>query len=152
MAKSVNKVILLGNLGKDPEIRSFENGATKASFTLATADSYMNKTTGEMVNQTEWHNIVAWRGLADIVSKYVKKGDKLYVEGKLKSRSWNDQDGVTKYITEIEADNIVMMSRSGDATTPSNPSTPNYVSQATPTSPQGPSAPSAEDDDDDLPF
>lgn len=155
MAKSVNKVILLGNLGKDPEIRSFENGTSKASFTLATTDSYQNKTTGETINQTEWHNVVAWRGLADIISKYVKKGDKIYVEGKLKSRSWNDQEGVTKYITEIEADNIVMMSRNNDQNSASNPATPSYVSQATEATQVSSSIPNNSasiEEDDDLPF
>jgi single-strand DNA-binding protein len=111
MARSVNKVILLGNLGKDPEIRSFENGSSRASFTLATTDSYKDKNSGEMINQTEWHTIVAWRGLADIAAKYLHKGDKIYVEGKLKTRSWTDQEGSTKYITEIDADNIIMMSK-----------------------------------------
>jgi single-strand DNA-binding protein len=155
MAKSVNKVILLGNLGKDPEIRSFENGTSKASFTLATTDSYQNKATGETVNQTEWHNVVAWRGLADIVGKYMKKGDKVYVEGKLKSRSWNDQDGNTKYITEIEADNIIMMSRNGEQSNVSSPNTPSYISQAQnsdTSTPVSSNSQSAIEEDDDLPF
>jgi single-strand DNA-binding protein len=144
MAKSVNKVILLGNLGKDPEVRSFENGTTKASFTLATTDSYKDKN-GEMVNQTEWHNVVAWRGLSEIAAKYLHKGDKVYVEGKLKNRSWTDQEGVTKYITEIEADNIIMMSRSDNSSTPTESNT-NYN-----TSPIIPNM-NSEVDKDDLPF
>ncbi len=153
MAKSVNKVILLGNLGKDPEFRSFENGSSKVSFTLATTDSYQNKATGETIAQTEWHNVVAWRGLADIVQKYVKKGDKIYVEGKLKSRSWNDQDGNTKYITEIEADNIIMMSRNGESNPTANTNTPSYVSQSPTNNPSNSAANvSVVDEDDDLPF
>lgn len=155
MAKSVNKVILLGNLGKDPEIRSFENGTSKASFTLATTDSYQNKATGETINQTEWHNVIAWRGLADIVGKYIKKGDKVYVEGKLKSRSWNDQDGNTKYITEIEADNIIMMSRNGEQSNTSSINTPSYISQAQSSdtsTPVSSNSQTAVEEDDDLPF
>ncbi len=155
MAKSVNKVILLGNLGKDPEIRSFENGTSKASFTLATTDSYQNKATGETINQTEWHNVIAWRGLADIVGKYIKKGDKVYVEGKLKSRSWNDQDGNTKYITEIEADNIIMMSRNGEQSNTSSINTPSYISQAQSSdtsTPVSSNSQAAVEEDDDLPF
>ena len=88
MSGSVNKVILVGNLGKDPEIRHLENGATVANFSIATSENYKDRKTGEKVSQTEWHNIVAWRGLAEIAEKYLKKGQKVYIEGKLKTRTW----------------------------------------------------------------
>lgn len=110
---SVNKVILVGNVGRDPEVRHLETGATKASFTLATSESYKSKT-GETIKNTEWHNIVLWRGLADVAEKYVKKGMQLYIEGKITTRSWDDKDGTKKYMTEIVADNMQMLgSRDG---------------------------------------
>ena len=93
MSGSVNKVILIGNLGKDPDVRHLENGATVANFPIATSENYKDRKTGEKVSQTEWHNIVVWRGLADITERYLKKGDKVYIEVKLRTRSWQDQDG-----------------------------------------------------------
>lgn len=104
----VNKVILIGNLGKDPEIRHLENGAVVANFSIATTESYKDRTTGERRDQTEWHNIVLWRGLAEISEKYLKKGDTVYIEGKLRTRSW-EKDGVTRYTTEIVGDNMTML-------------------------------------------
>ena len=109
MSGSVNKVILIGNLGKDPDVRHLENGATVANFPIATSENYKDRKTGEKVSQTEWHNIVVWRGLADITERYLKKGDKVYIEGKLRTRSWQDQDGNTKYTTEVVADNLTML-------------------------------------------
>jgi single-strand DNA-binding protein len=103
----INRVILIGNLGKDPEVMTFDNGVKKASFSLATTESYKNKE-GAKVDQTEWHNIVLWRGLAEVAEKYLKKGSQIYVEGKIKYRSY-EQDGVKKYITEIYADNMTML-------------------------------------------
>jgi single-strand DNA-binding protein len=110
----VNKVILVGRLGKDPEIRNLENGASVANFTMATSETYKDKTTGDRKEVTEWHNIVLWRGLADIAAKYLHKGDMIYVEGKLRTRSW-EKEGVTRYTTEIVGDNMTMLStqRSG---------------------------------------
>ena len=99
MSGSVNKVILVGNLGKDPEVRHLENGAAVANFSIATSETYKYRKTGEKVSQTEWHNIVAWRGLAEIAERYLKKGHKVYIEGKLKTRSWQDQDGNNRYST-----------------------------------------------------
>ncbi|MGL1888457.1 MAG: single-stranded DNA-binding protein [Reichenbachiella sp.] len=96
----VNKVILLGNLGKDPEVRHLENGRAVANFSIATSEVYKNKQ-GEKVTNTEWHNLVLWTPLAEIAEKYLKKGNQVYIEGKLTSRSYEDKDGVTKYITEI---------------------------------------------------
>lgn len=109
MSGSVNKVILVGNLGKDPEVRHLENGAAVANFSIATSETYKDRKTGEKVSQTEWHNIVAWRGLAEIAERYLKKGHKVYIEGKLKTRSWQDQDGNNKYSTEVITDNLTML-------------------------------------------
>jgi single-strand DNA-binding protein len=105
----VNKVILVGRLGKDPEIRNLENGASVANFTMATSETYKDKTTGDRKEVTEWHNVVLWRGLADIAAKYLHKGDMIYVEGKLRTRSW-EKEGVTRYTTEIVGDNMTMLS------------------------------------------
>ncbi|MEI7594250.1 MAG: single-stranded DNA-binding protein [Bacteroidota bacterium] len=105
---SVNRVILVGNLGKDPEIRNLEGGAKVASFSLATSEKYTNKS-GEKVDQTEWHNIQVWGKLADIVEQWMKKGQMVYIEGRLRTRSWEDKDKVKRYTTEILADNIKML-------------------------------------------
>jgi len=109
----VNKVILVGRLGKDPEVRNLDNGAVVANFSIATSETYKDRTTGERKEITEWHNIVLWRGLAEISQKYLKKGDMVYIEGKLRTRSW-EKEGVTRYTTEIVADNMTMLgTRSG---------------------------------------
>lgn len=108
----VNKVILVGRLGKDPEVRNLDNGATVANFTIATSESYKDKTTGEKKEITEWHNIVLWRGLAEIAQKYLHKGDLVYVEGKLRTRSW-EKEGITRYTTEVVADNMTMLGSRG---------------------------------------
>jgi|SRR5205085_10501985 single-strand DNA-binding protein len=108
----VNKVILVGRLGKDPEVRNLENGATVANFTMATSETYKDKTTGDRKEITEWHNIVLWRGLADVAARYLHKGDMIYVEGKIRTRSW-EKEGVTRYTTEIIGDNMTMLSTKG---------------------------------------
>lgn len=108
----VNKVILVGRLGKDPEVRNLENGAVVANFTLATSESYKDKTTGEKKEITEWHNVVLWRGLAEISQRYLHKGDMVYIEGKLRTRSW-EKEGVTRYTTEVIGDNMTMLSTKG---------------------------------------
>ncbi|MFP4025686.1 MAG: single-stranded DNA-binding protein [Thiohalospira sp.] len=104
----VNKVILVGNVGKDPEVRHLDSGVAVANFSLATSETYKNKENQKVTN-TEWHNIVVWRGLAEIVEKYVKKGDPLYLEGKIRTRSYDDKEGNKKYITEILVDNLQML-------------------------------------------
>lgn len=111
MAGSVNKVILIGNLGKDPEVRHLENGTVVANFTLATSETYTDKKTNQKVEHTDWHDVVVWRGLAEIVEKYVHKGTKVYVEGKLRKRSYQDSEGNTRYVTEIVADELTILSR-----------------------------------------
>ena len=102
----INKVILVGRIGKDPEIRHLEGGSVVANFSLATSESYTDRRTQERITQTEWHNIVAWRGLAEFVDRYLSKGRLIYIEGKIKTRNWTDKEGVTKYTTEIVADII----------------------------------------------
>lgn len=109
MAGSVNKVILVGNLGKDPEVRHFEEGRGVANFSIATSESYRDKE-GNLVENTDWHNIAIWRpGLVGIAEKYLRKGNKVYVEGKLRSRSYEDQDKNTRYVTEVIVDNLVLL-------------------------------------------
>lgn len=109
---SVNKVILIGNVGKDPEMKYFDNDVAKANFSLATSERGYTTSGGTQVpERTEWHNIVCWRGLAQIAEKFVKKGTLLYVEGKIRSRSYDDQNGVKRYVTEVVADNIELLSR-----------------------------------------
>ena len=116
----VNKAILIGRLGKDPEVRNLENGATVANFSIATTEVYRDRTTNEKKEITEWHNIVLWRGLAEIAAKYLHKGDMVYIEGKLRTRSW-EKDNVTRYTTEIVGDSMTMLTPKGSgSSTPSN--------------------------------
>ena len=107
---SVNKVILIGHLGKDPEVRHLEGNTSVATFTLATSESYTAKD-GRRVEQTEWHNIVAWRHLADLSAKFLQKGKQVYVEGKIRSRSYDDKEGNKRYITEIIAENMQLLGK-----------------------------------------
>ena len=110
---NVNKVILVGNLGQDPAVRYMENGASKATFSLATNEVYKNRDS-ERVTQTQWHNIVLWRGAADIADKYLRKGDPVYIEGKLTYRSYDDKEGNKRSITEVVAREIVLLSNKKD--------------------------------------
>ncbi|HZR28297.1 MAG TPA: single-stranded DNA-binding protein [Terriglobales bacterium] len=116
MAKSVNKVILIGNLGKDPEVKYTPSGTAVAKFSLATNERYKDKS-GEWQDRTEWHNIVVWQRLAEIVGEYVKKGSKIYIEGRLQTSSWEDkQSGEKKYRTEVIANDLVLLGgRGGEA-------------------------------------
>jgi len=113
MAGSLNKVMLIGNLGKDPESREMGDGTKMAKFPIATTETYKNRQ-GEKVSNTEWHNIVLWRGLAEVAINWLKKGDSVYIEGKLKTRSWEDENGVKKYATDIQADNLSMLGSKRD--------------------------------------
>lgn len=108
--RSVNKVILIGNLGKDPELRYTSSGVAVASFTLATNEAWKDQD-GTMQERTQWHNIVAWRKLAEICGEYLKKGGKIYLEGKLQYRSYDDKNGVKRYVTEIVLDEMLMLDR-----------------------------------------
>lgn len=136
---SVNKVILVGNVGKDPEIRYLDSGVAVASITLATSERGYTLSNGTQVpERTEWHNIVAWRGLAEVAEKYIKKGSQLYIEGKINTRKW-EKDGVTRYSTEIVAENIELLGKKPESN--NNPTT-NTAPQPQPEDASG----------DDLPF
>ena len=141
----VNKVILIGNVGADPEVRFLEGGTAVANIRLATTESYTSKS-GERVEQTEWHSVVLWRGLAEITQKYVKKGMKLYIEGRLRTRQWEDKDHIKRYTTEIFADNMQMLSR-----VESNNVTPGTTQPSTPQTSQTINNIEV-DNQDDLPF
>ncbi len=107
----VNKVILIGNLGKDPEVRYLDNGVAVANISLATSESYKNKE-GEKITQTEWHDVVLWRGLAEVAEKFLKKGSSVYIEGKLRTNKWVDKDENNRYKTEVLADKLTMLGKS----------------------------------------
>ena len=107
----INKVILIGNLGKDPEVRYLDNGIAVANISLATTENYKNKE-GEKVSQTEWHDVVLWRGLAEVAEKYLKKGASIYIEGKIRTSKWVGKDDNNRYKTEIMADKMNMLSKS----------------------------------------
>lgn len=143
----VNKVILVGRVGKEPEVRNLENGAVVANFSMATSETYKDKTTGEKKEITDWHNIVLWRGLAEITQKYVHKGDMLYIEGKMRTRSW-EKDGITRYTTEVIGDNMTMLSTKGGSGGSGN----SEYSQERPMAEQGSSTPPMHSSTDDLPF
>ena len=140
---SVNKAILVGYVGSDPEVRYLDSGTPVANFRLATSENYTNRN-GEKVSQTEWHNIVVWRGLAEVVEKFVKKGTQLYVEGRIRTRAWDDKDGNKRYTTEIVVDNLQMMGRKGE-TSSEMPAQSNASINQSDTS-------IADDPGDDLPF
>lgn len=110
---SVNKVILVGNVGQDPEVRYLDNNTPVCTIRIATSDVYKNKS-GERVTTTEWHSVVLWRGLAEVAEKYVRKGSQLYIEGKLRTRSYDDKDKNKKYVTEIVADVLQLLGRKSD--------------------------------------
>ena len=145
----VNKVILVGNLGKDPEVRHLDNGRAVANFSMATSETYKNRQ-GERVTNTEWHNIVLWTPLAEIAEKFLKKGNQVYIEGKLTTRSWDDQEGNKRYTTEVVGREMTLLGSRDD----------NMGGGAAPAASAGagmaasPSPVSAipEDDTDDLPF
>ncbi len=139
----VNKVILVGHLGKDPEVRHLENGVNVASFSLATTETITNKN-GEKQDLTEWHNIVVWRGLADVAEKYLKKGKQIYVEGKIRTRSWDDKEGVKRYTTEIVADSFTMLGKKEDG-----PSSSNSAASSIPSASE---IINSSEGEDDLPF
>lgn len=147
----INKVILVGHLGKDPEVRHLESNVSVASFPLATSETF-NKD-GRKVEQTEWHNIVMWRGLADVAAKYLQKGKLVYIEGKLRTRSYEDREGVKRYTTEIVAENFTMLGRRSDfEPSPGNGDVANK-NTGTNSGDQSSSAVNFnENKDDDLPF
>ncbi|WP_299087671.1 single-stranded DNA-binding protein [uncultured Bacteroides sp.] len=151
---SVNKVILIGNVGRDPEVRYLDSGIAVASLPLATTDRAYTLANGTQVpERTEWHNLVLWRGLAETAEKYVHKGDKLYVEGKIRTRSYDDQTGAKRYVTEIFVDSMEMLSPRGTAA-PGAAAPQAGVSQGAPAQPmaQSQATPAQDNTTDDLPF
>ncbi len=156
---SFNKVLLIGNTGRDPEVRHLESGIAVATFTLATTERYKDRN-GVMQDQTEWHNIVCWRNLAELSEKYISKGTQIFVEGKIRTRSWTDQTGQKRFTTEIVADNIRLLGKRGDsAASPAQSgynASPGGYASVQQSNYQAPSQPVAdfpvEDVSDDLPF
>lgn len=151
MAGSVNKVILVGHLGNDPEVRALEGGVNLARISVATTETYTDRNTGDKVSNTEWHRVVMWRGLATVAEKYLRKGSLVYIEGKLRTRSWEDENKQMRYTTEIVADNMTMLGGRGDQR--GDMGMDNMQQPSTPAN----TAPSrgvdlSADDDDDLPF
>jgi single-strand DNA-binding protein len=148
MARGVNKVILVGNLGKDPEIRYMPNGNAVANLTLATTESWKDKQTGDQQEKTEWHRVVMFRRLAEIAGEYLKKGSQIYIEGKLQTRKWQDNSGNDRYTTEIVADEMQMLGgRGGGSAGFADNTAPAMASASATAAAAGPS-----DFDDDIPF
>jgi single-strand DNA-binding protein len=149
MNGSVNKVILIGNLGKDPEVKHLETGSAMANFSVATSEVYTDRTSGVKKEITDWHDIVVWKGLAEIAEKYLRKGTKVYIEGKLKKRSWQDKEGQTRYSLEIIADQLTILSHT-ESEKKDLPK-PHYSNEGTPL-PHSPMNDLLPDLQDDLPF
>ncbi len=144
MASSVNKVILVGRLGKDPEVKFTQGGVALARFSMATDETWKDQN-GEKQQRTEWHNIIAWRRLAEICGQYLVKGKLVYIEGRLQTRSWEDREGNKRSTTEVQADNMVMLGGRGEeGQAPAAP--------AAPASTSAPASSQAEKSDDDVPF
>ena len=161
MARGINKVILIGNLGRDPEVRYMPSGGAVANVTVATSDSWKDKQSGEAQERTEWHKVVFFGRLAEIVGEYLKKGSKVYVEGRLQTRKWQGQDGQDRYTTEVVANDMQMLdSRSGGSSNydrgfdQSAPPPPASDTQGAPGGASGPAGNAVSDDgfDDDIPF
>ena len=152
MAGSLNKVILIGNLGADPEIKEMPDGTKMAKFSIATSEKYTNKS-GEKITNTDWHNIVLWRGIAEIAEKYLNKGDSVCIEGKLKTRSWEDENGNKRYATDVQGDSMTMLGSRRDNESSSmgyNPPPQNYINE---TKSDGPTTLGSQNNPiDDLPF
>lgn len=159
---SVNKVILIGNVGKDPDIRYFDNGSAVVNFPLATTERGYTAANGTQIpDRTEWHNVVCWRGLAKVAEQFVKKGTQLFVEGKIRTRTYDDQNGIKRYVIEIYADNLELLGRKGDFQSEGNNTGVGYgqsqQSQSTVAGSQsqttgGSSMADEADEADDLPF
>ncbi len=147
---SVNKVILVGNVGKDPDVKYFDNGSAVANFTLATTERGYTAANGTQIpDRTEWHNVVCWRGLAKVAEQFVRRGSQLYIEGKIRSRTYDDANGVKRYVSEIYVDNLELLGRRRDSEGGDTPSSStNYTPQPASTQPMSP----MQDEEDDLPF
>jgi len=157
MAGTLNKVMLIGNLGKDPEIMHFDNGGSLVKFPIATSETYTNRE-GQRVTNTEWHNVVInAKGLVDVAHKYLKKGHKVYLEGRIKTRKWQDQTGADRYTTEIQANQMTMLTSRAESEGMSSDQSGSYSQQ--PPAAQAPAAPmpaapamNNTQEEDDLPF
>lgn len=150
---SVNKVILVGNVGKDPEVKYFDNGSAVANFTLATTERGYTAANGTQIpDRTEWHNVVCWRGLAKVAEQFVRKGTQVYIEGKIRSRTYDDANGVKRYVSEIYVDNLELLGRRREGgegqqqQAEATPTTNTYTPQT------NSSIPSQSFEEDDLPF
>lgn len=151
----INKVILVGNLGRDPEMRYTQNNVAVCSFSLATSETYKDRNSGEKITQTEWHNIVLWRGLAETAEKYLRKGSSVYIDGKIRTRKWEDQQGQTRYTTEIIADTMQMLDRRDNSSAQPAAAPAAAQSSAQPAAPAATPAAAPESPaqaPDDLPF
>ncbi len=158
----INKVILVGNVGADPEVRTLESGVKTARVRLATSERYFNRETQQATEHTEWHTITLWRNLADVVDRFVHKGSQIYVEGRLRTREWTDQAGNKRYSTEIQADDMRLLGKREGGAAPSEGAAQSYgaaqtyTPQPTPAAPVAPTQPAIqpamEDSLDDLPF
>jgi single-strand DNA-binding protein len=159
-SRGVNKVILVGNLGADPEVRYMPNGNAVTNIRIATSETWKDKQTGEQREQTEWHRVVFFRRLAEIAGEYLKKGSKVYIEGRLQTRKWQGQDGQDRYTTEIVADQMQMLDSRGGGETNFSADTAAFAPAPGPSQPQPPAAQSQQpassappdDFDDDIPF
>jgi single-strand DNA-binding protein len=160
---SVNKIILIGNVGKEPEVKYYDNGVSVANFSMATTERGYTAANGTQVpDRTEWHNIVLWRGLAEIAEKYVHKGSKIYIEGKIRTRSYDDQQGIKRYVTEVWGDNLELLDRKPDGGTQGNrpplpepsaaPAAAPRTATAAPVQTQTTTPLPESDESDDLPF
>jgi single-strand DNA-binding protein len=143
MSRGINKVILIGHLGADPDLRAMANGSAVTNITLATSEAWKDKQTGEQHDRTEWHRVVFFNRLAEVVGKYLKKGSKIYVEGKLQTRKWQDKNGQDRYTTEIIANEMQMLDGREQKDLPLENTLPKRQSEI---------APAPDDFDDDIPF
>lgn len=152
MARGINKVILVGNLGKDPEVRYAPNGGAVANITIATSESWKDKTSGEKQERTEWHRVVFFGKLAEIAGEYLKKGAQIYVEGRLQTRKWQDKEGKDRYTTEIVANDMQMLGSRGSAGESYNQDVGESSGHERKGMPEPSRSAPAEDFDDDIPF
>lgn len=152
MARGVNKVILVGNLGTEPEVRYMPNGDAVANFSVATSESWKDKQTGETQERTEWHRVVLFRRLAEIAGEYLHKGSKVYIEGRLRTRKWQDQNGQDRYTTEINGDELQMLDRAGSGAPQAEHAPAANYGDSAPTSKAATAKEPAPEFDDDIPF
>jgi len=152
MARGVNKVILIGNLGQDPEIKSTAAGAAIANFSVATSESWKDKNTGQQVEKTEWHRVVAFNRLAEIIGQYVKKGSKIYIEGSLRTRKWQDKEGKDHYTTEVVANEMQMLDSKGGSASSGGDYSASAPSPRNAPAPMAEPAGGFDSFDDDIPF